>query len=61
MNLLESIYTACNANDRKLKFHLYELVGGQKIAYPAENYTENFDDVNLVYTTLDHNPLHIPL
>lgn len=61
MYLLESIYSACDANDRDLRFNIYELVGGQKIAYPAGNYTENLDDVNLVYTILDSNPLHIPL
>lgn len=61
MNLLESIYSACNADDRNLKFHLYELVGGRKIAFPPENYSEDLDDVRLVYTTLANNPLSIPI
>lgn len=59
MNKLESIYSACNGDDRNLRFHLYELIGGKYIAYPAEYYNENLDDINLIYTTLDHNPLDI--
>lgn len=60
MKQLKSIYSACNGENRNLRFHIYELVGGEHIAYPAEYYNENLDDVNLVYTTLDHNPLDIP-
>lgn len=55
MHLLESIYSACDANIRELRFHIYELVGGKKMAYPAENYTENLDEVNLLYTTLGNS------
>lgn len=57
MFMLESIYSAYDAKNRDFRFLIYELVGGRQIAYPPENYSEDLDDVNLVYTTLDHNPL----
>jgi hypothetical protein len=60
LSKLESIYSACNGSNRNQKFLLYELEGGKSFAYPAEYYDENLDDVNLIFTTLDHNPLDIP-
>jgi len=58
MDLLESIFSACDANNRNINFFIYYLVGGGKIGYPADVYAEDLDDVKLVYTSLDHDPLN---